>query len=62
MSLNPFESPAPRCGDYVVIRASDTPEQRLDAEQLLARNGCKGVRFEVLDDGRLQAHGYLRAQ
>jgi phosphohistidine phosphatase SixA len=62
MSLNPFEPPAPRCGDYVVIRHSDTPEHREDAERQLANQGCKGVRFVVLEDGRLQAHGYLRAQ
>jgi hypothetical protein len=50
----------PRDGDYVVTRASDTPEQRADAERVLRANGCRQFRAEVLDDGRMIVHGYLR--
>lgn len=56
------EPPKPRDGDYITLRGHDDEQQREDAEQQLARNGCRFVRFVVLDDGRLQAHGYLRGQ
>ena len=52
----------PPTGDYVVTRARDTPEERSDAEQTLRVNGCLRVHFETLNDGRLQAHGYMRAE
>ncbi len=61
MSLNPHEPPKPRDGDYVVIRGVDSEFERGDAERQLANQGCRAVRFVTLDDGRLQAHGYLRA-
>lgn len=53
--------PAPqlRAGEYIVTRGSDTPAERDDARATLRRNGCKSVRFEPLEDGRLQVHGYL---
>lgn len=51
----------PADGDYIVSRGTDTPEQRQDAEQTLRANGCLRFRFERLEDGRLQAHGYMRA-
>lgn len=57
MSLGPVKQ---RDGDYVLIRACDTDENRDDAEKVLRANGCKALRFEELADGRLQAHGYLR--
>jgi hypothetical protein len=59
--LNPFESKQERPGDYVVTRGSDTPEERADAAAILTANGCRRVRFESLEDGRVIAHGYLRA-
>lgn len=58
MSLKP---PEPRDGDYVITRASDTPEQRADAERVLRANGCRQFRAEVLEDGRMVVHGYLRS-
>lgn len=51
----------PADGDYIVTRAHDTPEERADAEQTLRANGCLRFHFETLMDGRLQAHGYMRA-
>lgn len=51
----------PPDGDYVVIRAHDTPEEREDAEQTLRANGCLRFWHDTLADGRLQAHGYMRA-
>ena len=56
-----IEPPKPRVGDYVLTRASDTLEQRADAERVLRQNGCKQFRAEPLPDGRLVVHGYLRA-
>ena len=50
-----------RAGEYIVTRGSDTDAERKDARLTLRRNGCKSVRFEPLDDGRLQVHGYLAA-
>lgn len=49
-----------RDGDYVVFRATDTPDMRANAATQLYDQGCKRIRFVQLDDGRLQAHGYLR--
>lgn len=56
-----MNTPAPqlRAGEYVVTRGADTEAERNDARATLRRNGCKCVRFESLDDGRLQVHGYL---
>jgi hypothetical protein len=53
--------PAPqlRAGEYVVLRGADTQAERTDAQRVLRNQGCKAVRFETLDDGRLQVHGYL---
>lgn len=50
-----------RAGEYIVTRGTDTEAERNDARITLRRNGCKSVRFEPLDDGRLQVHGYLAA-
>lgn len=61
MSIPLQGKPEPRAGDYVITRASDTPEQRADAERTLRANGCVRFRAETLPDGRLVAHGYLRA-
>lgn len=61
MSLNPREQPKPRDGDYIITRVKDTEFERDDSEQYLKAQGCKGIRFVTLPDGRLQAHGYLRA-
>lgn len=52
----------PPTGDYVVTRAHDTPEERADAEQILRANGCRRFRHEPSEDGRLQTHGYMRAE
>lgn len=56
-----MNTPAPklRAGEYVVTRGANTEAERNDARATLRRNGCKSVRFEPLDDGRLQVHGYL---
>lgn len=48
-------------GDYVVFRSEDTPEARADADRSLYYQGCRRIRFVTMPDGRLQAHGYLRA-
>lgn len=61
MALNLWEKPKLKDGDYVLMRGSDTEAEREDVARQLAENGCKFVRYEVLEDGRLQAHGYLRA-
>lgn len=60
MALAP-KAQRPPDGDYVVTRAHDTPEERADAEQTLRANGCLRFWYQTLDDGRLQAHGYMRA-
>ncbi len=52
----------PTTGDYVVTRAHDTAEERADAEQTLRANGCLRFRHEPLEDGRVQTHGYMRAE
>lgn len=62
MSLNPNEPTKPACGDYVVTRSKDTPEERSDAERSLRANGCKRFRAETRPDGTMAVHGYLRAQ
>lgn len=51
----------PPDGDYITTRVKDTPEERADAEQALRANGCLRFWHETLPDGRLQAHGYMRA-
>jgi len=61
MAINPYrEAESPPPGDYVVTRGSSTLEQIADATRTLSHQGCRRVRMEVLDDGRLVAHGYLR--
>lgn len=55
----PVPPPALKPGDYITMRGADTQAERIDAERVLRRNGCKSIRFEQLPDGRLQAHGYL---
>lgn len=59
MAIAPLNQKPPD-GDYVVNRSSDTPEQRADAEQTLRAQGCLRFRHEVLNDGRLLSHGYMR--
>ena len=51
----------PPDGDYIVTRAHNSLEERLDAEATLRANGCLRFWHETLPDGRLQAHGYMRA-
>jgi hypothetical protein len=58
MNLQP-PGPSLRAGEYIVTRGADTEAERNDARATLRRNGCKSVRFEPLNDGRLQVHGYL---
>lgn len=53
--------PQLKAGDYITMRGADTEAERADAERVLRHNGCRSVRFEVMADGRLQAHGYLAA-
>jgi hypothetical protein len=60
MAITPLAQRPPD-GDYVITRGSDTPEQRADAEQTLRANGCQRFWHDTLPDGRLQAHGYVRA-
>jgi hypothetical protein len=60
MALAPLAQRPPD-GDYVVTRAHDTAEERADAEQTLRANGCLRFWHTTLADGRLQAHGYMRA-
>lgn len=48
-----------KAGDYIQLRGADTESERADVRAIFRRNGCRSVRFEVLGDGRLQAHGYL---
>lgn len=62
MALNLHKPPDLKPGDYVTIRAQDTDEERESAAQTMRQQGCAQVRFEQLADGRLQVHGYLRAQ
>lgn len=52
----------PPSGDYITTRARDTSEERADAEQSLRANGCQRFHHETLSDGRLQTHGYVRAE
>jgi hypothetical protein len=59
MAIQPIADPP--CGDYVVNFGADRPEIRDEAERILRNQGCKQFRHEVLTDGRLIAHGYLRA-
>ncbi len=59
MSLNPFEVPKPRDGDYVITRGQDNDFERADSSHYLKAHGCQSVRFVTLDDGRLQIHGYI---
>ncbi len=61
MAIAPMSFKEPD-GDYIVTRGKDSPDQRSDAEQTLRANGCLRFRFETLEDGRLQAHGYMRAE
>lgn len=51
----------PPTGEYVRILYEDTEQTRIDGRELMRRQGCKAVRFETLDNGALQVHGYLRA-
>lgn len=55
-----MQSNEPPTGDYVRILYEDTEQMRTDGRELMRRQGCKGVRFETLDNGALQVHGYLR--
>lgn len=59
MALNLMEPAKPKPGDYVTIRAQDTDEERRLAAETMRLQGCAVVRFETLEDGRLQVHGYL---
>jgi hypothetical protein len=59
MSIAPI--PTPRAGDYVFNMGKDSEQDRIEAERLLKNQGCKQFRFEPLSDGRVIAHGYLRA-
>ncbi len=54
-----MNQPKLRSGEYTVTRAADTDVERADCRTQLRRQGCKSLRFETLDDGRLVAHGYL---
>lgn len=56
--MQPVEIPD---GDYVVSYGADTEDNRRDAEQTLRNNGCRRFRADVLEDGRMIVHGYLRA-
>jgi hypothetical protein len=58
MEQQPQEPPV---GEYVFNSGRDTPENRAEAEEILRSAGCKRMRHEPLDDGRLVTHGYLRA-
>lgn len=60
MALNLWKPSEPKPGDYVTVRAQDTEAEREQAAKTMREQGCKSVRFETLDDGRLQVHGYLQ--
>jgi hypothetical protein len=59
MALNLWDTSKMKDGDYVQIFGLDSEEERERAQQALLAHGCRTVRFVQLDDGRLQAHGYL---
>lgn len=61
MNLQQPQPPALKPAEYCTTRGRDTPEERDDAGRVLRLQGCKSIRFETLNDGRLVAHGYLAA-
>lgn len=61
MALNLWKPAELKPGDYVRIHAQDTEAERAEATEIMRQQGCKSVRFETLDDGRLQVHGYLQS-
>lgn len=59
MSLSPHKEP--RVGDYVFSCGQDTEDAIEAAVTVLKAQGCKQFRPELLPDGRVIVHGYLRA-
>ncbi len=58
MSTN-YAPGAPRTGEYVMNFPIERSGDRDTARQVMRRNGCKSIRFELLESGRLTAHGYV---
>lgn len=53
--------PAPiqyRTGDYVMNFPQEREGDRTTAKDVMRRNGCRSIRFELHKDGILIAHGY----
>jgi hypothetical protein len=54
-----------RAGDYVMNFPVERPGDRDTARQAMKRNGCRAIRFELLEPhtegvaGTLIAHGYV---
>jgi len=55
MNAQPFR---PRDGDYVMNFPQERPGDKQTARDVMKRNGCKAIRFQ-LDRGTLIAHGYI---
>lgn len=48
-----------KCGDYVMNFPIERPGDRATARDVMRRNGCRSIRFELFDSGLLSAHGYV---
>lgn len=47
------------CGDYTQLLGSCSDESKFEGNRTMRANGCKRVRFEELEDGRMIVHGFL---
>jgi hypothetical protein len=48
-----------RIGEYVMNFPTERVGDRDTARQVMRRNGCKSIRFELNEAGLLTAHGYV---
>jgi hypothetical protein len=49
----------PRDGDYVMNFPHEREGDRTTARDVMRRNGCRSIRFELHANGMLIAHGYI---
>lgn len=56
MNAQPFTA---KPGDYCMNFPQERDGDRQTARDVMKRNGCHSIRFELLESGTLIAHGYI---